>query len=289
MTDTLLVTGASGHLGQRVIELLLASGHQQIIATTRTPEKLAHFGEQGVTVRRADFEDVETLPDALAGADRMLLISTDALDRPGRRLQQHKNAVQAAETAGVKHVLYTSIPNPTPDSPIFVVPDHLGTEQALEQSGLSWTFLRNNLYTSYVLGGIKPALESGFLVSATGDGKAAFVTREDCAQVAAAALASSTTENQKLDVTGPEAISYADLAAVISDVFGKPITFKPVTVEQKVAGMVQAGLPEPLARGLSTFDLGISQGRLANVSSVVQDLTGQTPMSVREFLIASRE
>lgn len=289
MTDTLLVTGASGHFGQRVIERLLESGHHQIIATTRHPEKLAHFSDQGVTVRQADFDAPDALPEAFAGADRLLLVSTDAVDRPGRRIEQHTNAVSAAKTAGVQHILYTSIHNADPDSPIFVVPDHLATEQAIEQSGMSWTILRNNIYMEILLGAIKMALPSGTIFNATGNGKAAYVTREDCARAAAAALASSTTENQKMNVTGPAAVGYAEIASIASDVLGKPITYQPITLEQAIAGMVQSGMPEPVAQAYASFDAGIAQGWLHEVTSVVQDLTGRAPTSVREFLASQRD
>src|SRR5689334_9931004 len=107
--QTLLVTGASGHLGRRVIELLLESNAGHLIATTRSPDKLAGLAARGVEVRQADFDDPGSLAAAFAGADRLLLISTDALDGTDRRIVQHGNAVAAAEQAGVKHVVYTSL------------------------------------------------------------------------------------------------------------------------------------------------------------------------------------
>ena len=142
MPNTLLVTGASGQLGRRVITHLVQTHRvaaQNIIATTRKPEALADLAAQGVVVRSADFDDPVSLAKAFAGADRLLLISTDALDRPGRRLEQHVNAVNAAVKAGVKHVVYTSMPRPDPGSPIPFAPDHLGTEKALASSPLGWT------------------------------------------------------------------------------------------------------------------------------------------------------
>ena len=171
MTDsrpTLLVTGASGHLGRQVVELLLDTHAGHIIATTRNPEKLADLAARGVEVRGADFDDPESLPAAFAGAERLLLISTDAADGTDRRARQHIHAVKAAEQAGVAHVLYTSLINPGPESPILIAPDHAATEQALAESALDWTVLRNNMYTDYLLQSLPQAVASGKLTAAAG-------------------------------------------------------------------------------------------------------------------------
>src|SRR5215469_9569964 len=109
---TLLVTGASGQLGRRVVALLLEAKAGRIVAATRNPDKIADLAGGGAIVRQANFEDPASLPNAFAGADRVLMISTDAIDKPGRRLQQHRNAVQAVARAGAKHIIYTSMPNP---------------------------------------------------------------------------------------------------------------------------------------------------------------------------------
>src|SRR3954454_25286486 len=121
---TLLVTGASGHLGQRVIELLLEANAGHVIAATRTPEKLAHLAARDVEVRKADFDDPSTLTEAFAGVDRLLLISTDALDGTDRRQVQHRNALNAAARAGVTHVAYSSLTNPAPGSSLAIARDH---------------------------------------------------------------------------------------------------------------------------------------------------------------------
>src|ERR1700691_3850137 len=192
---TLFVTGASGHLGRRVVELLLEKGTCRIVAGTRKPEKLADLAARGVVVRQADFEDARSLEAALAGADRVLIISTDAIDRPGRRLAQHQAAVAAAVSAVVKHAVYTSMPNPE-TSPVVFAPDHLGTEQALKASGMSWTILRDCWYIEYLMMTLAPAVAAGRLSAVAGQGGAPYVTREDCAQVAAAALASLDTSNK---------------------------------------------------------------------------------------------
>ena len=144
-SSILLVTGASGHLGRQVVELLLETHSGTIIAVTRTPEKLADLSRRGVIVLQADFDDPASLVQAFQGVDRLLLISTDALDAPGRRINQHRNAIKAAEQAGVKHVVYTSLMNPGPDSPVFLAPDHSTTEEALKESKEKINSLTNDL------------------------------------------------------------------------------------------------------------------------------------------------
>src|SRR5690606_13304042 len=196
---TLLVTGASGQLGRLAVQFLLESYDGTIVAATRTPEKLADLSQR-VVVRQADFEDPASLASAFAGVDRLLLISTDAVDVPGRRLNQHRNAIKAAEQAGVKHVVYTSIINPGPDSPAFVAPDHRGTEEALSASSLGWTSLRENIYMDMLLMSVSQALQSGKLVNAIGDGKAAYITREDVAHASAAALIAPFEGRRTLEI-----------------------------------------------------------------------------------------
>lgn len=286
-SSTLLVTGASGQLGRRVVELLLEAGESNIVATTRTPEKLADFAARGVTIRHANFDDPSTLAEAFSGVDRLLLISTDSLDAPGHRVAQHRAAIKAAESAGVKHVLYTSIVKPNPDSPITVAHDHYQTETALAESSLGWTFLRNNIYAEMLIMSLSQALQNGGkLINAIGEGKISYVTREDCAQVAAAALRADFAGKRALEVTGPAAISQAELASIASQVLGKEISYVPVPLEALIQGMVSAGLPEAVAKIYASFDEGASIGLSADVSTTVQDLTGRQPVSVADFLAA---
>jgi len=286
---TLLVTGASGQLGRRVVELLLETYDGTIVAATRTPEKLADFSERGVVVRPADFDDSASLLEAFKGVDRLLLISTNTLDVPGRRLTQHRNAVKAAEQAGVSHVVYTSIMNPGPDSPAFVAPDHRGTEEALTESKIGWTVLRENIYMDLLLMSIPQAIKMGKLFNAIGDGKAAYITREDCARSAAAALVSLYDGRRVLEITGPDAVSQYEVATTASQVTGQEISYVPLELETVIQNMVSAGLPRPLAEGFASFDAAIVQGKFNNVSTTVEALTGRKPTSVAEFLAAHRE
>lgn len=284
---TLLVTGASGHLGRRVVELLLEAQAGRIVATTRTPEKLSELAPRGVEVRKADFEDRVTLAGAFAGAQRMLLISTDALDKPGRRLKEHLAAVHAAVQAGVQHVVYTSMPHPAA-SPIFFAPDHKGTEEALQASPLTWTVLRNNWYSDFLLFSLPAAVAKGQLVSSAGDGGAAYVTREDCARAAVAALISEEKSNRLLDVTGPAVVGFAELARIASEISGRNVSYVRMTPEALKEALLKAGTPAPFAEIRIQAELAMARGLMGPATSEVLRLTGRKPVSVSEFLGTQR-
>ena len=223
---------------------------------------------------------------AFAGADRLLLISTDALGVPGLRLKQHQAAVKAAEAANVSHVVYTSAIKPDSKT---AIPDHYETEQALAASQLNWTVLRNNLYADLLPGTLNQAIQLGQLFSAAQDGKIGYITREDCAQAAAAALLSSFNGRKILNITGPDALSQSDLANLASEISGKPVTFVPLAAEVLIQNMVAAGLPQPMAELYASIDSATAQGQFETVSSDFEELTGSKPTAVSQFLTANRK
>jgi len=290
MTSTLLVTGASGHLGQRVIHHLLETlkvAPQRIIATTRKPETLKDLAAKGVTVRAADFEDAASLRSAFAGADRLLLISTDALDRPGRRLEQHQAAIATAEQAGVAHVVYTSMPLPE-NSPLLIAPDHAGTEQALTNSVLQgWTVLRNHWYFENLFMSLPSALASGQWHSAAEQGRVAYIARDDLARAAATALASDATGKTTYTLSGAEAFTTEQIAQLVSQATNKPLQVVHVPLAGLIQGMVGVGLPEPLAAVFASFDTNTAAGRVADVTGDFQELTGVAPQRFATWLSAN--
>jgi NAD(P)H dehydrogenase (quinone) len=285
----LLVTGASGHLGRRVVELLLEAKAGQVVAVTRTPDKLKDFAAKGVEVRAGNFDDPASLEKAFVDVDRLLLISTDELSRPGQRLIQHQNAVAAAQKVGVKHVVYTSMPKPEPGNPITFAPDHYGTEQALKASSLSWTILRHNWYTDFLIPKLSQAISKGKLFGAPGEGGAAYVTREDCARADVAALISTETNNRTLDVTGPGVVTGAQLAQLAAKITGKPVGYMSVAASTIKAGLAGAALPNIIQEMITSFEVAIAEGYLAVPSSTVKDLTGKEPQSVESFLEANKQ
>jgi NAD(P)H dehydrogenase (quinone) len=286
MEDSMVVaiTGASGHLGRKTAELVLDRlDPGDIVLLTRTPEALADLADRGATVRRADFDEPQTVLDALPGVERMLLISGVEL---GHRVQQHRAAIDAAQQAGVRHVLYTSIPNPVQQNPAGVVPDHAATEAALKASGLAWTFLRNNVYAEFQVPTAEQAIAAGRLVTNAASGRAAYVSRDDCAAAAAAVLSSAGHENTSYDITGPESVSAEDLAAVAGEIAGREIEVVHVDDDAWVAGLTGAGVPDDAARLYASFGASTRDGFLETVSSAVENLTGEAPRSLRTVLTA---
>jgi len=283
----LIVTGAGGHLGQRVLSHLLDTLHVpagDIIATTRDPDRLADWVARGVAVRAADFENAASLATAFAGGDRLLLISTDALDRPGRRLAQHRAAIAAAEAAGMRHVVYTSMPEPE-DSPLLIAPDHLGTEQALAASALpGWTVLRNHWYFENLFFSMPHALASGQWYSAAGDGRLAYIARDDLALAAAVALTDGFEGQRTLTLGGAKAFSTEEIAALVSKATDKPLAVVHVPLEGLIQGMIGSGLPAGVATVFGSFDATAKAGQFEGDAKEFEALTGRKPRAFEDWL-----
>ena len=279
------LTGASGHLGRHVAELLLDRGARPVLLT-RDPSSLEDLAARGADVRRGDFADPAGLTQALSGVERLLLVSIDIVGP--QRLALQTAAVGAARAAGVSQVLYTSLPRPDEANPAGVAPDHRATEEALRASGLRWTFLRNNLYADYQVPAVAQAIASGSLVTNAGDGRTAYVTRADCAAVAAAVLADGGHEDHVHDVTGPEAIDAEGVAAIVRELSGRPVAVVRVDDEAYAAGLAGAGLPADAAALYTSFGASAREGFADHVATTVADLTGQAPTTLRALLEANR-
>lgn len=289
MSDTLLVTGATGQLGKLVLDQLLASGiaPARIIATSRDSAKLADYIARGVQARVADFDDPASLDQAFAGADRILIISTDALDQPGKRLKQHLAAVAAAKKAGAKHIVYTSMPRPE-TSVIPFAPDHLGTENAIKATGIPYTILRNGWYMENLFMALPHALETGQWYSSSGEGRLAHIARGDAAKAAAAALAASTSESHTYTLTGGKLRSTDEIAALVAKATGKSLNVVHISDEALAGGLKSAGLPDFLIPIVVSFDANTRGGHIDMVTGDVTALTGATPVTLAAFLEASK-
>jgi NAD(P)H dehydrogenase (quinone) len=286
-TSPLLVTGASGQLGRNVLELLLETPGRSLVATTRNPDSLKDLAARGVDVRKADFDDEASLREAFRGAGRALLVSYDHIETPGQREAQHEAAIRAFAAAGVGHVVYTSLPNPGPGSPITIAGSHRATEEAIAGSGLDHTILRNNLYVDLALGPYAGAVASGKLVDARGRGAAAFITREDCARAAAAALASGAGK-RTLDIGGGENLTSDAIAALLAEITGKAVVHVDVPPADLRAGLLQHGLPGFVADLVVSFDAAIAAGQLETKPGPFEELTGRRAQSIRAYLEANR-
>lgn len=281
----ILITGATGHYGKKVLQLLLAkTGAQNLAAIARQPEKLDEFAKQGVSVRKADYNDSASLEKAFAGIDTLLFVSSSEI---GQRLQQHTNVVNAAKKAGIKHVLYTSIQRSTdnPDSPIaFIANDHIETEKLLIASGMAYTFLRHALYLDVLpmFLGEKP-LQTGVYLPA-GDGKAAYALRSDMAQAAAVLLSTPGHHNRAYDISAPVAYSFHDIAAILSEIKGEPVTYVSPSLKDFKQTLSAAGVPNELIGITVGFTGGIAAGEFDCASPKLKELLGREPISPQAFL-----
>ncbi|KAJ1683792.1 hypothetical protein LUZ63_020937 [Rhynchospora breviuscula] len=274
---TIAVTGASGQLGRLAADQLLAvHPASDTVLLSRDPAKLSDFAERGAEVRRADFDDPDSLASAFAGVERLLLVSIDVIGPA--RIEAHARAIDAARAAGVAHVVYTSLPRPEAPNPAGVAPDHAATERLLHESGLAWTFLRNNMYAEMQVDALAQAAATGQWVTNTGDGATAYVTREDCAAVAVGVLTGEGHQGQAYDVTGPEAWDAAALAALA----GESVAVVGVDDEAYAAGLRDhAGLPAEAAELIASFGAATREGYLADVSDVVERVGGRVPTTLR--------
>lgn len=290
MPETILVTGASGKLGGLVIHHLLETqklSADRIVAATRDPSKLENLAARGVATRKADFDDPAGLADAFAGVDTVLIISTDALDGAGTRLRQHRAAVAAAAKAGVKRLAYTSLPD-ADSSHVSFAPDHHHTEEAIKETGLPHLIFRNCWYQENLFMRLPQALGSGQLYSAEGEGRIAYVARNDIAEAIAAALANPPAGSVTYTLTGGEALTVTEMAGLASEIIGRPITVVPVTDEQLAGGMKAAGVPEAVIPTLVSFDIAAREGDLSEVTGEIEALIGRKPASLREFLVQNK-
>ena len=281
-TSRILVTGAGGKLGRRTIELLLDGGATHVIAGSRDPAKL---DIDGVESRRVDFSDPASLDAAFADIDQLLIISTDVVGELRQKLQVA--AVEAAGRAGVEHIVYTSLTNPGPDSVVLLAPDHHLTETAIAKTGADYTFLRNAIYLDMLLMSLPHAVASGQWYTATGQGRIGRVSREDCARAAAAVLIAGPKGKQVIDVSNEERLTAEETAAIVSDVVGKPLGVVHVDDAGLTAGMVGAGLPQPMAELLTSFEKATRLGQ-SDVPSQFEAVTGRKPMGLRAFIEANR-
>jgi NAD(P)H dehydrogenase (quinone) len=282
---TIAVTGASGHLGRLVVTGLLDQGvpAEQIVAAVRTPEKAADLAARGVQVREADYDRPETLKAALAGADRVLLISGN---EPGRRLEQHQAVISAAQEAGVSLLAYTSIPR-ADTSPLMLAEEHRATEEAIAAAGLPFAFLRNGWYFENYGSSITHAAETGILAGGAGEGRVSAGSRADYAAAAVAVLTGEGQAGQVYELGSDEAWTYADLAAAISAAAGKPVTYQDLPLEENQAALLAAGLPETYAAVMADSDRGIAEGHLEVRSGDLARLIGRPATTLAQAVAAS--
>lgn len=294
---SIVISGASGDLGQRITALLLQHlPASRLILLSRNPEALAHLAACGAQVRKADFDDSATLQQAMKGGEVLMLISTLSI---GKRPQQHANAIKAATAAGIGHIVYTSSCGIQPQTPSISGQEHLATERLLQKSGLKYTILRNSWYADVVPQLLLPlCLATGSLVASTGQGLVAPVAKQDCARIAAAVLHKYWQHERAIyEVTGPELLTFADIARLMSEHSGKQIPYIDVSHQEKLAIFDAMGVSRDYEEGMMnentnawassemiTYEMAIRRQFFSVCSNHVALVTGQPAMPLREVL-----
>ena len=251
------ITGATGQLGQLVIQhLLKRTAPHNIIALVRQPTKAQFLTDLGIEVRHFDYDQIATLHPALIGVDKLLLISANEI---GRRTPQHQAVIEAAKTAHVPYIAYTSLLK-ADSSPLALAQEHRETETLIQSSGIRFTFLRNNWYTENYLASVSHAIESGVLYGAAGHAQINSATRNDYAEAAAIVLSTSGHENKTYELAGTDSYTLADLAHKISEHAGKLVVYENLSAEIYHQNLVQAGLPLPLVDVIVDADTQAQHG-----------------------------
>jgi NAD(P)H dehydrogenase (quinone) len=283
---SVVVTGATGHLGRLIVEALLARGVAagEIVAGGRQLDKLADLADRGVTVAPIDYSDTESLAAAFAGADTLVLVSGSEV---GSRVPQHARAVTAAEAAGIRRIVYTSAPH-ADKTTLVLAPEHIATENLIRESGIPFTFLRNGWYSENYLGALEQSANTGEIVASVGDARVASASRADFADAAAAVVTGDGHENMVYELTGDYAWSFAELAAAASEILGTPVAYRSVSPDEQRAELIEAGLPEGTAQFVVALDGNIRDGLLAHTPGDLSRLIGRATTPLAEGLAAAR-
>ncbi|WP_298284186.1 SDR family oxidoreductase [Novosphingobium sp.] len=291
-----VISGASGSLGRKITEQLLEKiPAENLSVSTRTPSNLDALSQRGVAVHAADYNDPAALERAYAGSDVLMLISSLAVTK---RVPEHRNAINAAKRAGIKHIVYTSTAGIHPQNPTLSASDHIVTEDDLRRCGIGYTIMRNACYAEvFPTVAAQPVLRSGEWVQIEGNGKLAPISKNDIARTAVACMLDPARHNGAVyEVTGPDLVSFRDIAAMASEVYGVPIRYVPVSVDQRYALLDAMGVPRQYAEGMDghpdahlwcseemvTADIAFQAGYHGILTHHVEFITGQKPRSLRE-------
>lgn len=277
------VTGATGHLGQWVIKKLLETHNaQDLVAIVRNPAKAQALADKGVQVREADYGNPAALASALRGVEKLLLISSSEV---GQRAVQHRNIIDAAKSAGVKLIAYTSLLR-ADTSPLGLHVEHVATENYLAQSGVPYVLLRNGWYSENYLASVPAALEHGAFIGSAGEGKIASASREDYAEAAAKVLSLDNQAGKVYELAGDSAWTLAQLTEKISALSGKTVVYNNLSEADFAAALQGAGLPEGFARLLADSDVGASKGGLFDDGHQLSRLIGRPTTTIDDSLKA---
>ena len=277
---SIVVTGATGHLGRLVVESLLERGVDpaDVVATGRSVERLADLAERGVRVEALDFDAVPESAPWLAAGDVVLLVSGSEL---GRRVEQHAAVVDLAKRSGAARIVYTSAPA-ADDTTLALAPEHAATERVIRDSGLPFTLLRNGWYTENYLSTFEQARATGVVAGSAGDGRIASAPRSDYAAAAAAVLTTDGHEDAVYELSGDVAWSFDELAAAFGAALGREVTYQRLTPEVHRQVLLDAGLDEGTAGFVVALDRDAADGLLGVTTGELAKLIGRPTVPMPE-------
>ena len=275
----ILITGATGTTGRGVVEELRRLGAEGVRALVRDPARAGFIREAGFETVAGDFERPETLGAALEGVERALLLTPPT----PYTVSHHREFIMAAAQAGVRHIVKLSAFGADADAPEGFGRWHGQSENLLKTSGLQWTILRPNFFMQNLLGQARQIAATGSIYQPLGDARASFIDTRDIAAVAARALTEEGHGEQTYTLTGPEALSYHDVAAKLSEATGRSINYVPVSPEQFRAGALGAGLPEWLVSALERLNETFLSGEAAEVTDAVRRVGRKEPTTLEQF------
>ncbi len=281
---TIAILGASGRLGRKTIEAILARGTAAdlVVAAVRTPSKAADLISKDVQVKAADYDEPGSMRSAFAGCERVLLVPSSA--PPSVRVRQYDNAIGAAREAGVRHLVHYGLVPTTVESPFRITPFLVYAESAIRMSGLAWTILRNSLYMDPIVDWVPAILRRGTIPYPTGNGRCAYVSRDDIARAAAAVMTTSGHEEKVYALTGSKAVTTGQLCRTVAKVTGQPVKHKSASGFDFVEACRAEGEPEERTQVLLTMYRAIREGHLDVVSHDIKQLTGRAAESFESYL-----
>jgi len=277
------VTGANGHLGKATLNHLLKSVKpENIVAIARNPLKLKEFENTGIQIRTADYDQQESLNEALKGIDQLLQISTTSMGALG--IRQENNVVKAAEKLGVKHIVYTSGLKPNPASHFFAVQQCLQTERAIVSSGIAYTFLRNSLYMETIPQFIGNALQEGNIYFPAGTGKVSFVYRDDIAEALSNVLTEDQHHYKTYEVTGAEPFSFSDIANLLGIEKNLEINYIDIPEAVLKDELIKSGMPEQECDWFLSLAQSIKADEFSYVDGTLEKLIRRKPITLNKYL-----
>lgn len=278
------VTGATGQLGRLVIDALLKRvSSKELVALVRDPLKAQDLSAKGINVRQADYSLPETLKSALAGVDRLLLISSSEV---GQRSAQHRAVIDAAKSAGVQLLAYTSLLH-ADKSTLGLAVEHRDTEQALAESGLSYVLLRNGWYSENYTASVPPAVVHGAILGSVQEGRISSAARADYAEAAAVVLTSEEQAGKVYELAGDESYSLAELASEVAKQSGNAVVYTDLPEQDFKAALIGMGLPEGFAALLADSDAAAAKGDLFESSRQLSQLIGRPTTPIAKSVAAA--